>query len=283
MRDDLTGFNIGGNKVRKLDFLIGDARKKRADTLISTGSCSFTLNAAAAGKMFGFDVHLVIPGDQHEHNPASRSLFKQCGADLHYVAEQTDEAVKKKYREILKGLEEHAGITYELVPGGSDEIGALGYIKAFRQIVQYTNHSGISFNKIILATGSTATQVGLVLGQCITGYNTRIVGMAISQKSEIQYQRVLKLALSTAQMLDIRMIEKSIHIEDRFMGPGYAVPTDKGEEAARLFAVHEGILLDPVYTGKAAAGLIDYARNGLFAPNDNILFVHTGGNAGLFQ
>jgi 1-aminocyclopropane-1-carboxylate deaminase/D-cysteine desulfhydrase-like pyridoxal-dependent ACC family enzyme len=282
MREDLTGFAIGGNKNRKLDYLIGDAVRKNADALITTKASSFSRNAAAAGKVFGFEVHVLLPGDQSEQNTHSQALFHQFEAILHYVSTNSLEAITTEYDKIIGDLRNCDKVVYELHPGGSDEIGSLGYINAFDQIVQYSKNSGIHFNKIVHSTGSTATQVGLLLGQCISEYDTTIIGMAASQKAEIQIGRIRRLALATAQMLEITFDDSRIVVDDKFIGPGYAMRSEEGENATSMFALLEGVLLDSVYTGKAAAGLIHYAMNKMFSQNENVLFIHTGGNSGLF-
>jgi 1-aminocyclopropane-1-carboxylate deaminase/D-cysteine desulfhydrase-like pyridoxal-dependent ACC family enzyme len=255
MREDLTGFGIGGNKVRKLDYLVGDAIAHKADTLITTKASNFSRNAAAAGSAFGLDVHVVLAGQESEQNPASQALFHKL----------------RQGRTI-----------YNLHPGGSDEIGSLGYVNAFAEIIQYSLDSGTHFGKIIHSTGSTATQVGLLLGQHLSDYDTTIVGMAASQKAGVQVARIRQLALSTADLLGIEIDAAKIVVEDGFIGPGYAVPSEEGSAAMQLFAATEGILLDDVYTGKAAAGLMHYAREGKFGKNENVLFIHTGGNAGQY-
>jgi len=282
MREDLTGFAIGGNKVRKLDYLIGDAVTAGADTLITSKASSFSRNAAAAGKVFGLEVHVLMVGSESQQNSASQALFNQFDTVLHYVTESGEAALATEYERVVADLKNQGKTVYELHPGGSDSIGALGYINAFDEIVHYSQSSGIHFNTVIHSTGSTATQAGLVLGQCISGYGTSVIGMAASQKKDVQVERVRELASSTARMLDIHYDEAKVVVDDRFIGPGYAIPSDAGNDAARLFAVMEGILLDDVYTAKAAAGLIHYAASGKLAAQDNILFVHTGGNTGLY-
>lgn len=279
LREDLTGFALGGNKVRKLDYLIADAISKKADVLITTGASSFSRNAAAAGKAFGLDLHIVITGEEHEHNAASRALFAQFGASLHYTPAGESAA---EYDRLLNLFKSEGKAVYELHPGGSDEIGALGYLRVFDQIMQYTATTGIHFNRIILPTGSTGTQVGLMLGGSITACDTRIIGMAVSQPAAIQRERVRELAQSTAAMLAIRFDESTLHIDDRFLGAGYAIPSADGQRAVQFFAETEGLLLDQVYGGKAAAGLIHCAQHNEFDEDDNTLFIHTGGNAGLF-
>jgi len=282
MREDLTGFAIGGNKNRKLDYLIGDALLKNADTLITTKASSFSRNAAAAGKVFGFEVHVLLVGNESEQNINSQALFHQFGTILHYASINSPEAITAEYNRIIGDLRSHEKVVYELHPGGSDSIGSLGYINAFDQIIQYSKSSGIHFNKIIHSTGSTATQVGLLLGQCISEYDTTIIGMAASQKANVQNERIRELALATAQMLAIPFDDSKIVVDDSFIGPGYAIQSEEGENATSMFALQEGVLLDSVYTGKAAAGLIYYAMNEMISENENVLFIHTGGNSGLF-
>lgn len=282
MREDLTGFAIGGNKNRKLDYLIGDALRKNADALITTKASSFSRNAAAAGKVFGFEVHVLLVGNESEQNTNSQALFHQFETILHYASRNSPEDITAEYDRIVGDLRNQEKAVYELHSGGSDSIGSLGYINAFDQIVQYSKNSGIHFNKIIHSTGSTATQVGLLLGQCISQYDTTIIGMAASQKANVQGERVRELALTTAQMLEIPFDNSKIVVDDRFIGPGYAIQSEEGESATSMFALQEGVLLDSVYTGKAAAGLIYYAANEMIGENENVLFIHTGGNAGLF-
>ncbi len=282
MREDLTGFALGGNKTRKLDYLIGDAINKNADTLVTTKASSFSRNAAAAGKVFGFDVHVLLVGEQAEQNSASQALFKQLETRLYYSAPAEEEALAEEVSKLVSELEKLGRVVYELHPGGSDSIGTLGYINAFDQIVQCSTNTGIHFNKIIHSTGSTATQAGLVLGHSISKYATAVVGMAASQKADVQRERVCKLARATADLLRVEFDQSLVVVDDGFVGPGYAIASEEGEQAAKLFATMEGVLLDSVYTGKAAAGLIEYAMNGMFADEENILFVHTGGNSDLF-
>jgi len=255
---------------------------KKADTLITTMASSFSRNAAAAGKVFGFDVHVLLDGDESEQNPNSQALFRQFDTHLHFTSSSSPEEIADKYDSIVSDLCDHNKVVYELHPGGSDSIGSLGYINAFDQIVQYSKNSGILFNKIIHSTGSTATQVGLLLGQSISGYDTTIIGIAASQKADVQSNRIRELALATAKMIEIPFDDARIVVDDRFIGPGYAIQSKEGENATNMFALFEGVLLDSVYTSKAAAGLIYYAMNNMFSESENVLFIHTGGNSGLF-
>jgi D-cysteine desulfhydrase len=280
LRDDLTGFALGGNKTRKLDYLIGDAVDRKADTLVTMKATSFSRNAAVAGSACGLDLHVVLPGTESEQNPASQAIFSQCDTKLYYVPEG-EGALPDVYSQLVESLKANGKAVYELHPGGSDSIGALAYVRTFHEILDFSYRSGVHFSHIIHSTSSAGTQAGLVLGQCISIYDTCILGVSASVKTSVQSGRVHELALSTANMLGIELDEKKIFVDDKFIGPGYAIPSEEGSDAVKLFATLEGILLDQVYTGKAAAALLHYAADGAFE-GDGVLFIHTGGNAGLF-
>ena len=282
MRDDLTGFAIGGNKVRKLDFLIADALARKADTLLTSKASNFSRNAAAAASVFGLDIHVIVAGTEAGQNNASQALFKQFGARLHYCGALEEAAMSVTYARTLASLKSDGKNVYELHPGGSDAIGSLGYLKAFDQIVRYSVSTGIHFNRIIHSTGSAATQVGLILGQTISGYDTAIIGMAAAQPANRQTAKIRDLLVSTAEMLGTDVARSRIIVDDRFVGPGYAVPSAAGIAASALFATKEGVLLDDVYSGKAAAGLMSYVETGRLDEQGNVLFIHTGGNGGQY-
>ena len=253
---------------------------RKADTLVTMKATSFSRNAAVAGRACGLDLHVVLAGTEAEQNPASQALFNQCGTRLHYVPEGGD-ALFDAYDHLVESLRIQGKAVYELHPGGSDAIGALGYIHTFHEILDFSYRNHVHFAHIIHSTSSAGTQAGLVLGQCTSAYDTCILGISASLKANVQSERVRELALSTAAMLGIQLDETKIFVDDNFIGPGYATPSEAGENAAKLFATLEGILLDPVYTGKAAAALLHYAKNGAFE-DEGVLFIHTGGHAGLF-
>lgn len=282
MRDDLTGFALGGNKVRKLDFLIADARASGADTLVTTGASSFSRNAAAAARVFGFDCHVVIPESASEHNAASCAWFEQCGANLHYLNGCTPASPELAEGELIRDLACRGRTVYRLHPGGSDTVGAMGYLKAFGEIAAFTQRTGTKFGRVLHATGSTATQVGLLLGAQLAGYDTRVDGIAISRPASEQAARVEELGQATARRYALDWDSQRVRVDDAFLGGGYAVRTDQAAHAAALFLGMEGVILDPVYTGKSAAALVAYARTGQLDARDNVLFLHTGGNGGLF-
>jgi 1-aminocyclopropane-1-carboxylate deaminase/D-cysteine desulfhydrase-like pyridoxal-dependent ACC family enzyme len=282
LREDLIGFGLGGNKVRKLDYLFGEAVRARAGSLVTHGASSFSRNAAAAAKVLGIELHVVIKGSERKHSPLSRSWFDACGARLHYTEATCDAEVDQ----LTNALEHDAtaqGVTFRrLHPGGSDPIGALSYVDVYRRIQQYSELTGVQFDAIVIPTGSTGTQVGLIVGQSLVSTPTRIIGVAISQPHDVQTVRTVQLCREFAAFHGVDVDESLVEIDDGFLGPGYAIPSSGGDLAANAFLQREGIVLDAVYTAKAAAALLAWCEDGTFAHGSNVLFVHTGGNGGLY-
>jgi L-cysteate sulfo-lyase len=280
LRDDLTGFGLGGNKTRKVDFLIGDALALRATTVVTIKATSFSRNAAAGAAACGLNFHVVLPGTESDQNPLSQSVFAKCGAKLHYeIGDQT--ALENCQKSLVTSLRAHGENVYVLHPGGSDAIGALSYVSAFDEIREFSERTGVHFSHIVHSTSSAGTQAGLVVGQCIANYETQVIGISASRTRAEQFKIVHELAKSTAQLLGRGMDPTKIIIDDGFVGPGYGHASKEGEKASQVFAELEGILLDPVYTGKAAAALLDYSETKRFGGSP-VLFIHTGGNAGLY-
>ena len=280
LRDDLTGFGLGGNKTRKVDYLFGDVLAKGADTVLTVKTTSFSRNAAAAASACGLDFHVVAVGTEAAQNPLSQAFFGQCGTTLRYVPEG-ETALPAILDQLVTSLREEGKTTYELHPGGSTPIGALGYVHALHDIVDFSWRSGVHFSHIIHSTSSAGTQAGLVVGQCVSGYETEVIGISASLRASAQIERVRDLAESTARLLGVALDPAKIIVDDSFIGPGYAIASEEGVVASGLFAGIEGILLDQVYSGKAAAALLSYAKSGRLE-NGNVLFIHTGGNAGMF-
>jgi 1-aminocyclopropane-1-carboxylate deaminase/D-cysteine desulfhydrase-like pyridoxal-dependent ACC family enzyme len=216
MRDDLTGFALGGNKVRKLDFLIGDALAKHADTLVVSGASSFSRNAAAAGKVFGLDVVVLVSGDEDDQNRISQAFFEEFDAQVRFLPD--DAATGTAQAQLRDELTDQGRRVYELHPGGSDAIGTLGYVEAFGQICDVTDHAGVHFDRIVHASGSAATQAGLAVGSAISGYVSDLVGIAISQPESVQRHRVQNLAAETTDMLGVVVDTEGITVDDRFLG-----------------------------------------------------------------
>lgn len=280
LRDDLTGFGIGGNKTRKVDFLIGDALTLRATTVVTIKATSFSRNAAAGAAACGLNFHVVQPGTESDQNPLSQSIFATWGAKLHCeIGDKT--ALENRQESLVASLRAQGENVYVLHPGGSDAIGALGYVCVFNEIREFSERTGVHFSHIVHSTSSAGTQAGLVVGQCIANYETQVIGISASKTTFEQFEIVHELAESTAQLLGRKLDPRKIIVDDSFVGPGYAHASKEGEIASQTFAELEGILLDPVYTGKAAAALLDYSGNKRFGGGP-VLFIHTGGNAGLY-
>jgi len=280
LRDDLTGFGLGGNKTRKVDFLIGDALAHKATTVVTVKATSFSRNAAAGAAACGLNCHVVLPGAESDQNSLSQSIFAKWGAQLHY--EKGDmTALENRQDSLVASLRAKGESVYVLHAGGSDAIGALSYVSAFNEIREFSERTGVHFSHIVHSTSSAGTQAGLVVGHCISGYETQVIGISASRTKSEQSEIVHELAQATAKLLGRTLDLNKIIVDDGFVGPGYAQASKEGEMASHIFAELEGILLDSVYTGKAAAALLDYSVNDRFG-GEPVLFIHTGGNAGLF-
>jgi D-cysteine desulfhydrase family pyridoxal phosphate-dependent enzyme len=279
-RDDLTGLAFGGNKTRKLEFLVAEARDQGAKTLISGGALqsNHCRQTAAAAARFGFKCILVLTGEQPKRPSANRLLDELFGAEIVHVAERKDRD------EILQetfDLAAKQGMKPYLVPyGGSNATGALGYAFAVKELVEQNLHA----DWIVFATSSGGTHAGLLLGQRVFGYKGKLLGISVDESEEWLKQQVSELASLTSEKLGkrIEVTPDEVLANANYCSAGYGVLTEQEREAIRLFATCEGLLLDPVYTGRAAAGMIDLIRKGFFKNDETVLFLHTGGQPALF-
>lgn len=284
-RDDLTGFAFGGNKTRKLDYLLVDAKQKRADTLIGIGAVqsNFCRLTASMGKRCGFDVELVLGGKKSKKPTANHMLDILFGAKIHYVDSEDWSDWESKAVQLEAKLIANGKKPYWMPIGGSSPIGALGYANAFREIMEDSKKLKINFDKIFFASASAGTQSGLLVGKAIYKWKGRIAGIGVAKDKRQLTDEVLELANKTGQCFGVKISFPQIYIFDDYMGQKYGDITKGCLEAVEFFASKEGIMLDYVYSGKAAAGLMDFAKQGDFSNNENILFIHTGGNVGLFR
>jgi D-cysteine desulfhydrase family pyridoxal phosphate-dependent enzyme len=278
-RDDQTGLAFGGNKTRKLEFLVAEARDQGAKTLVSGGALqsNHCRQTAAVAARFGFKCILVLTGDEPEHPSANLLLDQLFGAEIVYVAERKD-----RDRVLQETFDRAAkqGMKPYLVPyGGSSPTGALGYAFAMKELVEQNQADWIVF-----ATSSGGTHAGLLLGQLLFGYKGKVLGISVDESEEWLKEHVSELASSTSEKLGKRnhFVPDDVMANANYCSAGYGVLTEPEREAIRLFATCEGILLDPVYTGRAAAGMIDLIRKGLFKRDETVLFLHTGGQPALF-
>ncbi len=284
-RDDLTGIGFGGNKSRKLDFLVSDALSRDCDTLLAVGAnqSNFCRMVAAYGSVNGLDVHLVLGGKEPAQATGNLRLDLMLGAVCHHVDNSDWEVWEQEARELESKLARQGRKVYRMPVGGSTPVGALGYVDALSEIIDDEQRLGIRFDVILFASSSAGTQAGLVAGKAITNWPGKIIGISAAKEAAQQRQDVLNLAEQTAVLLETTIDPGTVIVDDSYLGQGYAIPTPACEDAVRLFARKCGIFLDYVYTGKAAAGLLDYLNTGRFAPDSRILFLHTGGNVEIFE
>ena len=288
-RDDCTGLATGGNKTRKLEFLIGDALDKDADTVITFGAVqsNHTRQTAAAAARYGLACHILLERRVPDTDPLYETtgnvfLEKLLGATIHFHGPETDMAAAA---EALRQKLKNEGAKPYIIPGGgSSPIGALGYVNAAMEMVQQFNTLGLDVSHVVHGTGSGGTQSGLVAGFSACNDSLQVLGICVRHPKEKQEDHVYALASNTLKHLgcNFELPREAVKAFDAYIGPGYGQLTPETEEAIQLLARHEGILLDPVYTGKAMAGFIGLIRDGHFSKHDNVVFVHTGGSAALF-
>ncbi|MBL0175114.1 MAG: pyridoxal-phosphate dependent enzyme [Ignavibacteria bacterium] len=286
-RDDLTGFGFGGNKTRKLDFLLAEAQEQGATDLIAVGGVqsNFCRIAAAYAARAGLRCHLVLGGsDAHRARGGNLALDALFGAELLMV--DTDEwtAWEMRASALAAGLAARGLRPYSMPIGGSTPTGALGYAAAMRELLDDAARAGASITTIVHASSSGGTQAGLLAGAAEAGWEGRIIGIEVAKSPEPFRPRVLQLAAATAERLGTRAPgADEVVLDPRWIGEAYATPSPAGREAQQLFARREGIVLDDVYTAKAAAGLIGLAKQGELARNETVVFLHTGGSPQFFS
>ena len=284
-RDDMTGFAFGGNKTRKLDYLIYEAIQNGADTIIAVGAyqSNFCRIASAYGAVSGLEVWLVLGGKRPEKATGNLMLDNLFGANIHDVDSLEWDDWEKEADILKENLERQGKKVFQMPIGGSTSTGALGYIDCMKEIMEFSNKEDLAIKHIFHATGSAGTQSGLVVGKSITGFQGTINGIAITKTAKRIHKEVESLSLKTAKKVGVSFNCKDILVDDNFIGETYGAETAGAREAISLFACTEGIILDNVYSGKAAAGMIEYIRKGKIDAKDNILFLHTGGNIELFK
>lgn len=281
-RDDLLSFGMGGNKVRKLQTVLAEAMAAGADTLITCGGlqsnhCRAT---AAAGSALGMRVVLVVNGVAQDRPTGNALLDQLFGADVRYTSSREERA---STMEAVAAELAAAGRRPFVIPlGASTAIGAAGFALGIQEILV----SGLRPDVIVHASSSGGTQAGLIAGCALFGLKARVVGISADESSGALAATIQGLVESLAERLGGSRTtlgaDREVVVDDRFVGGGYGVPTDASREALALVARHEGIVLDPVYTAKAMAGLLERVRRGSFSPDETVLFWHTGGQVGLF-
>lgn len=282
-RDDLTGLAGGGNKTRKLEFLVADAIAKGVDTLITVGAvqsnhCRLTVAAAAhEGLKARLLIEERVPGTYDPRGSGNNFLFDLLGVEqLRLLRAGAD--IPTSLAAMADEVRAGGGAPYVIPGGGSNALGALGYVSCAQEILTQSFDDARTWDAIVVASGSAGTHAGLLTGLHLSRSTIPLVGVNVRRPRAEQEGNVYKLADETAALLGIEAPSRAaVTARDEWVGPGYSLPTDEMIEAVRLTARLEGILLDPVYTGKAMAGLIGMIRNGEFKGAARVLFVHTGG------
>ncbi len=287
-RDDLLGLAGGGNKTRKLEFLVADALAKGADTLVTVGApqsnhCRLTLAAAVRE---GLKCRLVIEervsGSYAVDASGNNLLFDLMGVEKIAVVAGGSDLNDAMVAE-LADLAAAGRIGYAIPGGGSNPRGALGYVACADELLTQSFDFGVGFDHLIVASGSAGTHAGLLVGLTAASADLPVIGINVRRPQSEQEGNVHALASATAAFLGVPAVPRdAVTCLDRWVGPGYSLPTDAMVAAVRLLAATEGVLLDPVYTGKAMAGLLDLVREGHFATGSRVVFVHTGGSPGLY-
>lgn len=285
-RDDQTGLALGGNKTRKLEFILADALAAGADTIVTAGAAqsNHCRQTAAAAAALGLECHLVLGG--HEPDAASGNLLldQLFGCHIHWTG------VHRKGEDLPDILDylKSAGKNPYVVPyGGSSELGALSFVAALKELDSQCREYDLSFSHIVFASSSGGTHAGLMLGKKLLAQDCEILGINIDKgdSGETPFARhILDLADRSAILIgsDLRFEKRDLNLNNDYVDGGYGVVGDAEREAIELLARTEGILLDPVYTGRAMAGLIDLLRRKKFSDTDRVLFWHTGGAPALF-
>jgi L-cysteate sulfo-lyase len=288
-RDDCTGLAGGGNKTRKLEFLIADAIRQGADTVITQGATqsNHVRQTVAIATKLGLASHVILEdrtgsrNSEYQHN-GNVFLDRLLGAEISRVAGGTD--MDGAMEELAGQLRSEGRRPYIIPGGGSNAIGALGYVNAALELVAQANDRGLRIDRLVHATGSAGTQAGLVAGLAAMNTAIPVLGIGVRAPKDIQEGKVFRLAEETAELIGApaAVRREQVMANCDYVGEGYGISTGGSIAAIEVFARREAILLDPVYSGKGAAGLIDLLQRGEFAADENIVFLHTGGSQALF-
>lgn len=283
-RDDLTGLALGGNKARKLEYILADAKQKEIDTIITSGSSqsNYAVQTAAAARKLGMEIYLVLVKGVHIKMQGNLLLNNILDSKVNIldVADAT-----RQMNELADELRSMGRNPLVIPRGGQVPLGVAGWVGGAEEIAQQLKEQSIDAQYVVLATGGGATQAGLILGSKQLGLTLNVIGINIKKVEKGKaINAVVTLTNETAKLLDldISVTPEEVTIYNDYVGQGYAMPTKEGIEAIRLVAQTEGFFLDPVYTGKAMAGLMDLTSKGYFTKKDIVLFVHTGGIAANF-
>ena len=288
-RDDCTGLGGGGNKTRKLEFLMASARQQGADTVITPGAVqsNHARQTAAAAARLGMDCHLLLEdiaadADRDYRGSGNILLDRIFDAHVHHVPSNTD--LDLAAESLAHELRETGRVPYFIPTGGSSPLGSLGYVDCALELMGQAKQRQLSIDHLILAAGSAGTQAGLLAGLHLEESKISVLGVCVSRSAEEQERKVGMLCDQILALLKCKraLPPEAVRANGDYVGQGYGLATRGMIEAVALAARSEGLLLDPVYTGKAMAGLVDLVHEGKFNDDENVVFLHTGGSPALF-
>ncbi|MFQ5811770.1 MAG: D-cysteine desulfhydrase family protein [Anaerolineae bacterium] len=282
-RDDQTGLATGGNKARKLEFLLAEALEKESDTVITAGAVqsNHARQTAAAAAKFGLRCCLVLGGESPDRWTGNLLLDELLGAEIRWAGERERSQVMEEVAEEEKRAGRHP---YIIPYGGSNPVGAAGYVAAMEELMGQLAERDLQVERVVFPSSSGGTQSGLIVGAKALGFAGRIEGISVDKTKEVLKTRLEELVTETTAHLglDLSFVSQDFIVHDDYLGEGYARIGPPEREAIRLSARTEGLLVGPVYTGRAMAGLMDLIRRGVFGKDETILFWHTGGTPALF-
>jgi D-cysteine desulfhydrase family pyridoxal phosphate-dependent enzyme len=285
-RDDLTGLALGGNKVRKLEFLVADALARDADCIVTTGGSqsNHARLTAAACRLTGLDCFLILDRGVHPEEQGNLLLDHLFGADVRLIESEDLAVAAEEMQQLGTDLEQQGRRPYLIPRGGSVPAGATGYVDCMVELRQQLSDAGVGPTHLYVGTGSTGTHSGMIAGLTAMGWQVTLQGVSVSRSRVMQTDKILGLANATLSHLGIVAAVEvtAIHVDDRFVGQGYGHPTPETMDAIKIAALDEALVLDPVYTGKAFSGLAGHAREGKLTRDDVVVFIHTGGAPALF-
>lgn len=285
-RDDLISFGLGGNKARGLEVILADALNKNANTLVTGAGVlsNHVRTTAAVASAFGLNCEAIYWGNKPEKIVGNLQIVQMLGAHIHYTAEQDRSSVDHWITKVSDDLKEQGQIPYPIPRGGACAMGVLGHLLAVFELYEQCQELNIQPQRIILAVGSGGTYAGWLLGIHLLNLPWELIGFSVSRQSEEIKKQVTNLAMEAATSLGLNILipPDQLLIHDNFIGDGYGIPSNEGNEAIKIVCQAEGVLLDPVYTGKAMAGFISEVKNNPTTNEETSIFIHSGGEPSYF-
>ena len=286
-RDDLTGFGFGGNKVRSLEYLAADAMKKNSNILITGGShgSNHVRTTMAVAAHLGLKGLAVLSGTRPSTKNGNLLLDQLLGAKLIFTGDENRSNIDNFIEDEVKRLQSLDERPYLIRRGGVSSLGCIGYVSAAMEICSQLQNLNLKPDILLCATGCGVTQAGLLVGFKLMGLNCQIYGITVSRTRDECIAQIKQLIDETEENLGLnsKVPSNDIFVFDEYIGDGYTMPTSKGIEAIHLVAQTEGIFLDPIYTGKAMAGLTDLVKKGHIGLDQKVIFLHTGGSPSIFS